>query len=350
MSKFNPFTVNMLKTNNEQYGLHVVDVGAAGGVDNPWNTMASVSNTHCYGFEPCQEEFDRLPIGKNLHYFPIAISDETGELDFYALGTRSSLSDSTERTFEKRRVMSDTLDHLRQSEVLPYIDVLKIDVERNEKRVLNGAKRTLSQEVLYVKAEFSFDHGSGNFFSAIDQTLHEAGFFVFQLCTQKNSFGKIKGGDVLFLKNIIRLSEEVENTELLKRRVLNLITIAIASHHIKYAYACIQYSKKNNILSLEEYQEITAYLNQFLYLPTYFANKKRMSKFFKYRRLLSWFFYRISEILGEGFIEKSTPEENRLHPSSLLWYRKKHRSMKLEEQEKQLNEIYNGLALYHELE
>ena len=75
----NPFCNPILKGNNLQNPLVVADVGAAGGIDQPWLKYSDIANILCFGFEPFPHNYNELKSINKVKYFPYAISNNDGE-------------------------------------------------------------------------------------------------------------------------------------------------------------------------------------------------------------------------------------------------------------------------------
>ena len=70
-----------------------VDVGAAVGVEPPWDELVGSEIGRIVGFEPHPDNFaaiKRYPTGE---YHQMAIAATPGTRDFYLLGTKSSLTE-----------------------------------------------------------------------------------------------------------------------------------------------------------------------------------------------------------------------------------------------------------------
>ena len=159
-----------------------VDIGASIGY------YSIVANTvspdiQVYAFEPADGPYHFLQRNFDLNRFPnaraynIAVSDQQGSFSFYApfnqkyaflehhLGGDGSLRDRPEAThLKKTTVKSRSLDSLIDELGITSIDLIKMDTEATEDRVLKGAKETITRyrpviisEVLFNKIEAQLD-------------------------------------------------------------------------------------------------------------------------------------------------------------------------------------------------
>jgi FkbM family methyltransferase len=93
---------------------------------------------------------------RNVHLHPYAISDQQGALTYLAQGSNGTIADldaTTDVPPGGRLVSTTTLDNLLAG--LDRVDVIKLDVEGAEARVLRGAARTFQQHRPVVVSEVS---------------------------------------------------------------------------------------------------------------------------------------------------------------------------------------------------
>jgi hypothetical protein len=100
----------------------------------------------------------------------IALSDKVGEIDFYEqrnakynylkynLGGMSGVNPNFDKSsFIPKRVMTTTLDNFVKKHKVAQIDLMKIDTEGNEVKVLKGAEKTISKERPIIICETLFN-------------------------------------------------------------------------------------------------------------------------------------------------------------------------------------------------
>ena len=320
----NPFGCSLLRTINQAHPLHIIDVGAAGGIDQAWSFFREKGNFLCFGFEPFPSNFEELQNSSDAIFYPYAISDEVGTADFYGYQTCGSLGQPPaerallfDEEYERLTVQTETLDSLRLNSVIPSIDALKIDVEGNEIRVLDGGRSSIQDETLYVKAEFSFQRESNNAFHLIDERLRESGFLLFNFSLKYSLCRSLIGGDVLYFKNIAELLKQDLDWEALRIQVGKLITICLMCHYVEYAYVCLKDACAQQVLSQQEADELARFITQRTHLP-------RTIPSFPGKSFLAALLFIGVQLLEGHMLNKSTPKDNRLHKDSQLWIENKY--------------------------
>ena len=141
-------------------GMTVIDIGAHIGVYSL--LMAKVVGpTGCvYAFEPVPQFYERLLANialneaTNIKPFQIAISDESGEIEFFVSLPHlfasfdeggSSIFPYTPAHSQSIKVLTETLDSFLERQGIERVDAIKIDVEGAELKVIRGAKNLLSR-------------------------------------------------------------------------------------------------------------------------------------------------------------------------------------------------------------
>jgi len=140
-------------------GFYVADVGAFRG----WFTMISSkivgSDGRVFSFEPNPDNFEILRkvvlLGglKNVNIFKLALSDSDGYEYMYLSEYPSMHSLVLKRTHRKITVPCMKLDTVVKLRKIQRLDLIKIDVEGAELKVIKGCKRIISE----FKPLFSID-------------------------------------------------------------------------------------------------------------------------------------------------------------------------------------------------
>jgi FkbM family methyltransferase len=143
------------------------DVGANVG-QTSIDALKNFPDATIYAFEPHDATLAALSANVSsprVHAFNLALSDRTGEAEFFdygALATSNSLvgdaqyAARTKHEVHVRKVDCDTLDSICTRLEIEHIDVLKIDTEGHDLAVLQGAQRMLSQHrIRFIYVEFN---------------------------------------------------------------------------------------------------------------------------------------------------------------------------------------------------
>jgi len=291
--------------------LVVVDVGAAGGIQDIWRENGATRYARYFGFEPNPQNFAELKDDEVTRYFQMALSDSVGPQEFFAHSvypTNSSLRPppSTPKDPADRHdvitVDVSTIAQLRQEEVLPAVDVLKIDAERNDYFVLEGAGDYLESEILCVAAEVEYYQiGDRNQFADIHKLMTGRGFLLFGVAVSLGTLGDVGGGDVLYLKDIGSILASDDSDQRKWERAVKLFTVAAIMHHHRYAYAIARAAEDAGILGSEEARVLRKFVEDSLFLPFAF------SPFLRSRRLAHLFSLLAQIIWGPKWGAKSAP-------------------------------------------
>ena len=139
-----------------QPGMTVLDVGANEGVYTVFAAKRLGSDGTVWAFEPSQREVSRLRCNLDLNnlnarIFPLALADQSGQAQMNVAGYgHEGLNTLGEFVHQievggKEVVQMNRLDDVLTENALSRLDVIKIDVEGAELRVLQGATATLSR-------------------------------------------------------------------------------------------------------------------------------------------------------------------------------------------------------------
>ena len=164
--------INLTKNHLEKNGI-ILDVGAnAGFLSLPFAKYV-VPKGNVYSFEPDSELYDQLHENiklnelQNIHINKLALQDDS-HMNTIQLQKRRAIHDDGRTNFGlstiqnnpeyvvgSEFVQTDTVDHFLISNNISNVDLIKIDVEGAEFRVLKGAKYTIRKFHPKIIYEFS---------------------------------------------------------------------------------------------------------------------------------------------------------------------------------------------------
>ena len=202
-------------------GMVFIDGGANDGLYSLLAARKVGGTGRVWAFEPSGREFGRLQRNlalngiENVRPFPVALADRNGEETLTIAGYehegQNTLGEFVHEGVETRgreQVVVRKLDDLVKEEGLSRIDVLKLDVEGAEKRVLDGARNVLARFrplVLFEAQDAALGkQGSSraevfDFFTSVGYRL-----YAFRSATGKPALVK----DGALSDNIVALAEE----------------------------------------------------------------------------------------------------------------------------------------------
>lgn len=184
----------------------VADVGARRESGARW--MAQFPAVEILAFDPDPEECGRIearfaalpPSAHHLRAFPVALSDVDGRETLYITAKPDCCSlfkpnremlghfADLERfdVLREEAVSVKRLDSLRREGRLPPIDLLKLDVQGAELKVLKGAQECLADCLaLEIEVEFSELYEGQALFADVDSFVRAAGFSLFDIRPQR---------------------------------------------------------------------------------------------------------------------------------------------------------------------
>jgi len=202
--------------------LVIFDVGAyVGEVVATYKKLFPQSTIYC--FEPFPDSFqkvNRLCRDASIKAHQIALSNKEGKATFNINVDLScnSLLPPTESDFKcysaksikdgEIQVETNTLDNFCAGTKISYIDILKLDVEGTEVKVLEGASKMLSKQaikLIYSEVMFIPHYDGGCMFHELDAFLNRYGYTLFNLYNLKSARnGQLRWGNAIFLSPEIR--------------------------------------------------------------------------------------------------------------------------------------------------
>lgn len=206
----------------------ILDIGARGGLPQPWRSMARYGLVKAFGFEPDGKETSLL----NKRYsftkiIPFALGGDEKETEFFITNSpccssflkpnleileRYPISEHFQlKRVEKVRIRK--LENLVHDGLIPPPKYLKIDVQGYEYEVLKGAGELLHSSVLCIELEAHFIelYLGEKTFVEVKSYLEEFDFILCDLRPQGEFGGEIVEADCFFIKNNKILSQDKKN-------------------------------------------------------------------------------------------------------------------------------------------
>ena len=197
----------------------MLDVGARGGMTQPWRWLAKLGLVKIIGFEPDVNEAKRLnekyPFIKVL---PIALGNEEKEVPFYITESphcASCLRPNYELLNRYRlnndfiitrtiNIQTRSIDNLIQEGILSPPNYIKIDVQGLEYKILKGAEKALANSIVGIELETHLKqiYSGENIFYDIVTYLDKFNFFLCEFRPQgeKKFGGEIVEANCFFIK------------------------------------------------------------------------------------------------------------------------------------------------------
>lgn len=206
--------------------LTIFDAGAyVGDVALQYKKTFPLSTIHC--FEPFPDSFGKLSQlcrDQSIVAHQVALSDTDGKATFRVDtdATCNSLYPRPEEGFKyypngsknvgQIEVPTCTLDSFCQREGIATIDILKVDVEGAEVRMLKGAAQKLAGrqiKLIYTEVMFTKHYEGGCLFYEVCDVLNQYGYSLFNLYNLKRARnGQLRWGNAIFLSPETRARAE----------------------------------------------------------------------------------------------------------------------------------------------
>ena len=198
----------------------IFDIGAYQG-ETARQFKFSFPKSSIHVFEPINESFtimkNKLQKTDGMFFNNIAIGDSVIEADnFYITNNKGSSSllkpkksankfwDGNPLLMQKKvEVKVNTIDKYCEDRSINKIDILKIDVQGGEIRVLNGASRMLGQKnikLIFTEISIAPSYKNQSEIDEIISLLRAHGYRIFNFFKMKHIEGKLIECDVLFYR------------------------------------------------------------------------------------------------------------------------------------------------------
>lgn len=286
--------------------IHVVDVGASGGLHSRWQKVANY-NFKAVLFEPDPREYDRLKqsLGDNYLVINSALSNSAQQVEFNLCRQQTASSifmpnlELINKYPEAERcdivdtitIKTDTMDNQLLNAGLTEIDFIKIDAQGYELSILEGAVKTLNNVIgLEIEVEFLPIYKNQPLFHEVDQFIMSRGFELIDLKrsywrrTGTHRYGADKKGQIIFGDALyFRTPEAICSDENVSEdKILRSIIVYLAYKYFDLAEALFNLSSQRGVLSKETHSHIQKYLkNSEKFILPNFKGKGRIERVFR---------------------------------------------------------------------
>jgi FkbM family methyltransferase len=288
--------------NNDDNMLHVVDVGASGGVDPKWE--GSKIPVKWILFEPDPREYHRLKstntnnfivlnsalsnkkrkIKLNLCKKQMVSSVYTPNFDFLELFPDKGRFE----VIEKIEISADTLDNQLEINNVDEVDFIKIDTQGYELSILQGGGKYIEGSIgLEIEVEFEQIYKDQPLFSDIDNFIRKKGFTLFDLKRYYwkrrgakgtgNQKGQLVFGDALYLRTPESILAENGITE---GKVARAMHIYLTYGYIDLSQTLLHKARSDGVLSIDMFYSLNKSIDNYI-------KKRSFFNFLKSRRLSS---------------------------------------------------------------
>lgn len=271
-----PFVAPCFHAEFEERPLTIYDVGASGGVFNPFEEPTN-KLSQVYAFEPIPASFEplknRYAQRDDIEVRQVALTDSDGPVVLYEVPDSIGISSLFDMSKAGLRTNAIEVEGVRLESIperfgFPSPDFIKLDTEGSELLILSAGRNLLRKHVLGVWVEISFwrEIGEGVLFHQIDEFMVEHDFILFDLQINRSHFSnvggkkdKLRSGDALYLKNFEAKQSSIP-TESTSQRIalLKLIAICARWRYLDYALELLEFGHSLGIISGREFKEVAS--------------------------------------------------------------------------------------------
>lgn len=307
--------------------LVLLDIGAAGGLHDKWTPLRDYLMSIYVEPDPvAYKELVESSPSQDV-FIDIALDKEQGKVNFYLtkepvcssiykpIKTYLSKFDRSDRfdVDETINIPVSTLDYELEIKNIHNIDFLKIDTQGSELSILSGGLCAVNSTFgMEIEVEFTRLYENQPLFHDVDKFMNENGFVLFDISRHfwrrkaaglKGSFkGQLIWGDVLYLKSIEALSDElkkIDDTQLRENKFVKAVIVCLQYGYPDYAFEIVDTMMID--ISHQKREAVK------LLLDSYMENSTRMREFMGKQKIAA-FFQMITAYLTQNQFNSDDPK------------------------------------------
>jgi FkbM family methyltransferase len=296
---------------NNNNVLHIVDIGASGGVDPRWEETGAPIKWIL--FEPDPREYHRLKSSSTNNFIVLnsALSDKKGKIKLNLCKKQMVSSVYTpnfkflelfpdkERfeVIEKIEINTDTLSSQLKIHNIDEVDFIKIDTQGYELSILQGGGKYIEGSIgLEIEVEFEQIYEDQPLFNDIDNFVRGYGFTLFDLKRYYwkrrgskgtgNQKGQLIFGDALYLKTPESILAEGNVTE---EKIVRAIYIYLTYGYIDLSQILLNKANSNGVIAADTFYSVNISIDSYIKRRSFF-NFLKSSKLSSLIRKIGIFF------------------------------------------------------------
>jgi FkbM family methyltransferase len=201
----------------------IFDVGANIG-QSALKYRAKFPNSNIYSFEPILSCYEKIvSLSKKDHKilpFQIALDAKEQNINFHEMkgsqtsslllpseDVKSFYAEGYFRIRQTYQLLTNTIDNFCDKEKISHIDILKLDTQGTEDRVLQGAVKMLRQQeidLIFAEVSFSPIYENNVLFFQLCDLLYKYGYHLYSIYDfTRGANGLVVASDALFVKDEI---------------------------------------------------------------------------------------------------------------------------------------------------
>ncbi len=263
---------------------YFVDVGARGGLEEPWKSYANIIKS--IAFEPDSEASELLKQDTQVfEVYNCVLAQNKTKLTLNLLNSRGCSStllpnrkfldmfpDSKRFDVEKEvEMVCDSLDNIWHNHDIKNVDFIKLDTQGAELDILKGAQKSLQACCgLQVEVEFQKIYQHQSWFGEVDKFIREnlnleiqdlrKSYWKYKTQNKtSNNKGRLIFGDALYLRCPSTLDQWIERIDEANRenKMANIVFVGLIYGYPDYCFKVLETSAAKKYLRPKLLEQIT---------------------------------------------------------------------------------------------